>query len=109
MVVNEPLDVRDEVTHQVLHGWTRPVVLSLGFSGDTLREFLHTTDLQEELSVPLTEGQFLLVRLAFNKYPGFYLFIYFILYLKKNKRLKKNKKKTNVFKILILKSTSPSL
>lgn len=71
MVIYEPLEVWDEVTHQVLHIWTRPVVLRLGFGGDTLGEFLHTTDLQEELSVSLVEGQLLLMQLAFEKYPVF--------------------------------------
>lgn len=75
MVVDEPLDVRDEVTHQVLHSWTRPVVLRLGFGGDTLGELLHITDLQEQVSVSLIEGQLLLVLLAFGKYNSFPVFI----------------------------------
>lgn len=74
MVVYEPLDVWDEVAHQVLHSGTWPVVLRRIFGGDTLREFLHTTDLQEELSVSLTEGQLLLVYLAFEKITQYLLY-----------------------------------
>lgn len=75
VLVDEPLDVRDEVTHQVLHSRTRPVVLRLGFSGDTLGEFLHATDLQKQLTVSLTEGQLLLMQLAFKKYPVFIILL----------------------------------
>lgn len=79
VVVDESLDVRDEVTHQVLHSWTWPVVLCLGFGGDTLRKLLHSADLQEQLSVSLAESQLLLVQLAFEKYishPAF-IILYF--------------------------------
>lgn len=54
-VVHEPLDVRDDVSHQGLHRRARTVALSLCFGGHILRDSFHSADLQKQLSVCFAE------------------------------------------------------
>lgn len=61
VVVNEPLDVRDDLSHQGLDRRARSVALRLWLCGHTLGQSFHPADLQEQLSFYFAERFFLML------------------------------------------------